>query len=333
MIDTEAINDKVDILQLAARDVVLKKVAANEYAGPCPICGGRDRFHVNTKIARWFCRQCQGERWQDAISYVMWRENRSFLEACQELTGGDFKPLTVEQRTIRQQEMENRQATEFEAQQQALAMMDAERGCADVYHRHMQDRTYWHKQGLTNQTIDDYNLGWCPNCPTFRQSASYTIPVYFKDRLLNIRHRLADPPEPNDKYRPHKSGLPATIFNADMLTEAAPFVVLVEGEVKAMVLSQNGFPAVGIPGCTSFKPRWVKWFEKIETVYVCLDPGAGEHGQRIAAFMPKQARIVDIPWKPDDYFVVYGGTVNCFASMLQQAKELNGRDCRSNGHT
>ena len=36
----------------------LKRVGTCEWAGPCPICGGRDRFSVNIRKQVWNCRGC-----------------------------------------------------------------------------------------------------------------------------------------------------------------------------------------------------------------------------------------------------------------------------------
>jgi len=36
----------------------LKKKTANESAGPCPLCGGVDRFVMFHDSDKWFCRQC-----------------------------------------------------------------------------------------------------------------------------------------------------------------------------------------------------------------------------------------------------------------------------------
>ena len=58
----------------------LRKIATTaggEYAGPCPLCGGRDRFHVQPAYpwrdgdtGAWFCRQCSPQ-WDDAPALVM----------------------------------------------------------------------------------------------------------------------------------------------------------------------------------------------------------------------------------------------------------------------
>jgi hypothetical protein len=47
-----------DILEVAKRYVALKHVSASEWAGPCPVCVGEDRFSVNTKKQVWNCRGC-----------------------------------------------------------------------------------------------------------------------------------------------------------------------------------------------------------------------------------------------------------------------------------
>ena len=36
----------------------LTKIAANEYAGPCPSCAGHDRFSVNSRKRVFNCRHC-----------------------------------------------------------------------------------------------------------------------------------------------------------------------------------------------------------------------------------------------------------------------------------
>jgi len=48
----------VDILATARRFVNLKRGGSNEHVGPCPRCGGRDRFGVNTRKRVFNCRGC-----------------------------------------------------------------------------------------------------------------------------------------------------------------------------------------------------------------------------------------------------------------------------------
>ena len=80
----------IDLLAIVQRDVVLKRAASTnggEWAGPCPFCGGRDRFRVWPSPAngnpRAWCRQCGFNG--DALAYVMARDNVAFVDACQGL--------------------------------------------------------------------------------------------------------------------------------------------------------------------------------------------------------------------------------------------------------
>jgi DNA primase len=67
----------------------LKKVASTgggEYHGPCPMCGGTDRFAVqpNYDYPRWFCRECN-KSWSDAIELMQRLHGDDFVQACQRL--------------------------------------------------------------------------------------------------------------------------------------------------------------------------------------------------------------------------------------------------------
>lgn len=95
MFDVQAIKERNNLLNVIGADTTLKKVAGTnggEYAGPCPFCGGTDRFRVQPERGRWFCRQCTGSPemsgWHDVIDYIQRRDNLSFTEACKRL-GGD----------------------------------------------------------------------------------------------------------------------------------------------------------------------------------------------------------------------------------------------------
>src|SRR5215212_6417794 len=88
-IDTSALLASVDLLSLVSNDTQLRWVSGTrggEYAGPCPFCGGRDRFRVQPEQQRWWCRTCSpDEHWSDAIGYLMRRDNLGFLAACKAL--------------------------------------------------------------------------------------------------------------------------------------------------------------------------------------------------------------------------------------------------------
>lgn len=169
--------------------------------------------------------------------------------------------------------------------------------------------TWWEEKGLTLETIKRYRLGYAQQCPTYRQSDSYTIPYYRDGQLVNLRHRLARPGD-TGKYRPEFGGLGNQLFNVDRLKRHSDLmepgeVVIVEGEIKACVLDQAGFRVIAVPGASA----WQSLIDDLRTilkpftrVFVALDPGeAGEkQGAALALALAGKAIRARLPDKPDD---------------------------------
>ena len=291
--------------------VQLKRIASNgEHAGPCPWCGGDDRFHVWPE-GNYFCRpgpgHCGRQGWLDQLDGV--------------------QPPTDEQRNAWRIARLEREMAETKRRVTALEQMHA---CTDhlAYHdnlnRHPEAVDYWLAEGMTPDTIHRYQLGYCERCPTFWQSPSYTIPVVNGGLLENIRHRLVAP-DGTGKYRPHMAGLPASLFNADALDDAPGELIVTEGEKKSIVLAQEGFANVGISGQRTFRREWLPRFEQVGRVYVALDPDATESAFRLATLLPTEARVVLLPVKPDDFFVRYGGNQSDMQYFLDSARPASGK--------
>jgi hypothetical protein len=290
--------------------ICTRRKSAVEYAGPCPFCGlaDEDGFLFWLDRGNYWCRQCGAKGWasdapgSSGSGAMSPQEYAAFMREVEERT----------RRRIAEERGRHRQAAEQIAEMWPVAAL---------YHNSLTPErlSWWYAKGVNDETVARYKLGYCPSCPTCPGHESYTIPVSFKGRLLNIRHRLATPPEGGGKYRPEMAGLRPAVFNADVLLEPREYILLVEGEIKAMVLSQLGYPVVGIPG-TGFKPQWARWFENQSVVYVTLDPGANGHGEHIAGILGKRAKVVKLPVKPDDFFVLHDGTVEEFYWMLKWAR-------------
>lgn len=113
--------DGADLLEMAKRlgaKLTQPYRGSREWIGPCPSCGGVDRFSLNTAKNKWNCRSGGGG--SGAIDMVMHAGQMSFLEACEWITGRpnpngrEAKPLSPEQRA----EIEQRRAA-AEASQRA----------------------------------------------------------------------------------------------------------------------------------------------------------------------------------------------------------------------
>ncbi|HTR12644.1 MAG TPA: CHC2 zinc finger domain-containing protein [Roseiarcus sp.] len=89
---TEAIERAraTNILEVARRGTSLKQDSQRWWSGPCPNCGGTDRFIVNTIKRRFSCRGCEARG--DVIALVRHIEGCSFPEAVERLTGGRWRP-------------------------------------------------------------------------------------------------------------------------------------------------------------------------------------------------------------------------------------------------
>lgn|SRR5215831_4589608 len=71
---------------ILARGIRLRRVGA-ERIGPCPKCGGTDRFSINVREGVWNCRGCKPDEISgDVIGLVEWLDDCGFEQACETLT-------------------------------------------------------------------------------------------------------------------------------------------------------------------------------------------------------------------------------------------------------
>jgi hypothetical protein len=93
MIAADLIERARDVDPLATAENLgakLKRTTAAEWTGPCPTCGGTDRFSVNVRKRVWHCRGCaKGGGVIDLVRHVF---GMSFVEAVERLNGQAWKP-------------------------------------------------------------------------------------------------------------------------------------------------------------------------------------------------------------------------------------------------
>jgi len=78
-------------------------------AGPCPVCGGTDRFAIHTGKNTFNCRQC-GIAGGGVIDLVIKTENVGFVKACELITGRTVAdPVSAEETGRIHQEAERRE--------------------------------------------------------------------------------------------------------------------------------------------------------------------------------------------------------------------------------
>ena len=95
--------------------------------------------------------------------------------------------------------------------------------------------------------------------------------------------------------------------------------MIVEGEVKTIVMNQTGFDAVGIMGKSAWKEEWASLFEGCGEVVVALDPDADDEAAKIAEAVG--GRVAILPQKPDDMIVKHKATREDIEWFLSQARK------------
>lgn len=275
----------------------------------------------------------------DIIKWRMVRNQESFAQAVEALNGG---PVNVPIDPKKQIEDAVRRAEEA-AQRAEKAAKEIERIQEEMrksqswlrYHDQMgwAARNIWLSRGVPDEYQDWWKLGYDPDHIVWAGTTEYhtptlTIPIYEPGtwEVLNIRHRLLNPPKPHDKYRPERSGLPAPLFVADPDEPISGKTLIVEGEIKAMVsfvtADEPGLQVVGIPGKTP-PDDLLRRFEKCDPVYICLDPDAANESVSIAASLgADRCRLITLPEKIDDLIIRCDLDSGWMKSLLRTAKKV-----------
>lgn len=80
--DAKQINQSFDLVSYTSGLVSLHKKGAY-FIGPCPICGGRDRFQIKRTGTgdAWLCRKCKPGKYASALDFLMAFHNEDFKAA------------------------------------------------------------------------------------------------------------------------------------------------------------------------------------------------------------------------------------------------------------
>ena len=171
------------------------------------------------------------------------------------------------------------------------------------------------KKGIEKNTIVSYKLGY--------DGQRITIPIWNEfGQCLNVRRYL-----PGAKFNkfisskgyPGKALYPISSLETDTLC-------ITEGELKALLLIQNGFPAVSsISGANTWEKEWSGYFLN-KTVYLIFDIdragklAAQKVGISIIDGGAKEVRIIDLPLSAKKYPT--GDITNFFVDEKCTTEEL-----------
>jgi len=313
-IDLDQVKANVDLLAICGHDTEIKKVATTnggEYAGPCPFCGGRDRFRVQPNarpFPLWMCRKCTDSRWDTIIGYVAMREHldtrKDLHEIVKRITGNNF--LQLQPQAKRDPEPEPAKIAPGEEWQKTAEKIV--NNCIDRLWDEKSGRKaleYLRKRGIKDQTIDDFRLGYSPGIKIddLWVPKGITIPAITAGEIWYIKIRL--PAKPGEaKYTQVKGSRPA-IYNGDWL-RGSDIALFCEGEFDCMIAHQelNQYLPCATLGSATTTPDLVIWYSYItplKKILACHDnDDQGEKGfQRLQELAGSRVHRYHVPGVKD----------------------------------
>lgn len=253
MIDTAQISNlrsQIDLRTIAAGYSTLSGREGDRLRkGPCPRCGGTDRFEVQRD--KFFCRQClpaeQGRGKHDCFDFVQWMGFASnFLEAYEWLaryTGNPslVRPSVPAAPTSQPPPAINWQDATWQHQAQSTA-----RQAAKLLPTHLGEkgREYLAQRGIEQATWEACGLGWGEgyNAGLSAMAWGIVIPWYAEDgRITHIQYRFVDGQGQRYgkfKYPKNSSGHGGEAILYRLPMRNTDTLILVEGEINALSIWQ-----------------------------------------------------------------------------------------------
>jgi len=315
MIDIEKVKLESDLLAIIRHDTNLgDKPAAQteggEYKGPCPFCGGKNRFSVQPfrkPYPRFYCRQCTPQG-GSVIDYIAKRDNLDpengvdLAEICRRAIGGNL-PQNNSTKQNRHDYIKPAYSSPAEEWQKSAEKII--NSCQDRLWNDPQalKALNWLKErGLTEKTIKEFRLGYSPGYTEggLFVARGITIPGIVKNKIWYIKIRKAVRPG-EQKYTMVKGSRPAAIYNADWLI-GSDIALFCEGEFDCMIAHQelnDVIPCVTLGGVTSTPDlaTWGAYIIPLKKIISCYDnDDAGSDGaKRLAELAGDRVANIKIP--------------------------------------
>lgn len=229
-----------------------------EYQGPCPVCGGRDRFHLwpdHPKGPQWWCRIC--DQGGDLIAFYRWRDGLTYREAC---ARAGIDPKRQEQHSAPVLRKRTRGPGFAPVTAGSVVALWAEHAAKFVAWCHEQlvgnaEQMSWlAARGIDLVQVQKFSLGWNSK-DTFRQRSSWGLglkryPDGGESKLLKLYQGLVIPVERHGALvelrirRPQ--GEPRYMVIDGSAKPALPLVT--RWDAKAYVVVESALDAILIDG-------------------------------------------------------------------------------------
>jgi len=259
-LDFDGVKARVSILSVAEGMTTLNR----SLQGPCPKCGGEDRFYLgkSKKDPSWFvCSHCHPKA-GDVIELVAWHEGISAAEACRKLggdTGAEYRPIRPEPRKPDPRPSEPPAWADPDWQAKAKDQIDKAEARLTPQSEAGQ---YLASRGLTSDTWQAFRMGsWLAKWPGIeaRRPAVLLPHIDQAGNVSALKYRAFDDLA-QDKGRrfTQAKGSQVRLFGAHLLTGGgeSKTLILLEGEMNAAAVWQaSRGPGWDVLSIGAEKPR------------------------------------------------------------------------------
>ncbi len=220
---------------------------ANEYAGPCPFCGGKDRFIVFAEDNKYWCRQCDTKG--DPIEYLKQVRKMSFPEAASlvgkplSVTGNKMQAMNgprISSCPVHVKPPKKEQPGEWGERAGKLIAYGKKKLSVNLQVLNWLGL----ERGITSETAERFSLGWNPE-DQWRDKTEWGLKA--NGKKLYFPKGLIIPLEKAVKIRRDNPGEFARYYlvpgsTAEPMTIGEPYettAIIVESELDAILLSQE----------------------------------------------------------------------------------------------
>ncbi|MCB0028723.1 MAG: hypothetical protein KDE28_12500 [Anaerolineales bacterium] len=298
----EQARDAGDMVALAESLTELRQ-HGRYWEGPCPFCGGTDRFQIKRTDDGdlWICRQCGDGKYQDITAFVARQEGMTMGQAARLLVGEAVIPAGIGTRQARppapalQPPDEEWRFHAWQGAMTAAKLLQAGYNYMDSGEDqpHIRAARWLYERGILSPDATRHMLGFQPEQSKrgpVLMPAGITIPhvVYEGDRPVlwgaKVRTRSN---KPGNKYRSYKGSAAGALFNSRAAANV-PVAFVVEGEFDAILL-QGTIDAAGVDaaavtlGSAGASVNPASWTHKLGHLWQLVinydDDEAGRKGQ------------------------------------------------------
>jgi len=336
--DANQVKSSIDILQLIGADTTLKRVSSSgggEYAGPCPMCGGEDRFRVQPNRpdgGKWYCRGCGENKWHDVIDYKMQHDHLDFVAALSALSGDQPGQLSRQ---------EKKEAPEIKIDQDQW--IRAARLFVDDCQKRLWDDPesapgldHLLGRGLTIDTLVAWRIGWnkvdrwgdpqawglpANEKPIFLPRG-ITIPCENELGFFYVKVRRGKTGNPKDRYHYLRHSI-HWLYGAQTLKDFT-ISFLFESELDVLLAWQTGFKLgyASIPAGQNLRIEYGPHFTGVDDVIVAFDNDAegNKAANELCKLSPRFYKADPVPAGKDltEYYQSTGNRDNVFYYLYDQ---------------